>query len=61
VTSELVLVCVVREPRIKGEGTPARGSNGGLEKGMSGRKKLILLLQLWGVTRALSYGDCKRI
>ena len=50
----LVSVRVVRETRIEGEGTPASGSTGRLEKGTGGRKDLVLLLQLCGVTRALA-------
>jgi hypothetical protein len=59
VISELVLVCVVREARIKGEGTPASRGTGCLEKGTSGGKKVVLLLQLCGVTRALACSNCK--
>lgn len=57
-TSELVLVHVVREAGIEGEGTPASGSMGGLKKGMGSRINVVLLLQLCGVTRALSCRDC---
>lgn len=59
--SELVLVCVVREARIKGEGTPASRGTGCLEKGTSGGKEFVLLLQLCGVSRALAWGICKLI
>lgn len=60
-TSKLVLVRVVREAGIEGEGTPASGSTGGLKKGMGSRINVVLLLQLCGVTRALSCRDCQRI
>jgi hypothetical protein len=58
VTSELVLVRVVREAGIEGEGTPASGSTGGLKKGTRSRINVVLLLQLCGVTRALSCRGC---
>ena len=57
-TGELVLVRVVREAEIEGKGTPASGSTGGLKKGTRSRIKVVLLLQLCGVTRALSCKDC---
>lgn len=53
-TSKLVLVRVVREAGIEGEGTPASGSTGGLKKGTRSRIKFVLLLQLCGETRVLS-------
>jgi hypothetical protein len=58
VTSKLVFVRGVGEARLVGEGTPAGGSTGGLKKGMGRRINLVLLLQLCGVTRALSCKDC---
>jgi hypothetical protein len=46
---------------IEGEGTPASGNTGRLEKGTSGGEKPGLLLQLCGVTRALACRDCELI
>ena len=56
-TSKLVLVCIVREAGIEGEGTPASGCTGGLKKGTRSRIEVVLLLQLCRVTRVLSYRD----
>jgi hypothetical protein len=58
VTSKLVLVRVVREAGIEGEGTSASGRTRGLKKGTRSRINVVLLLQLYGVTRALSCRDC---
>lgn len=49
-TSKLLLVRVVREAWIEGEGTSASGSPGGLKKGTRSRINIVLLLQLCGVT-----------
>ena len=57
-TSKLVLVCVIREAGIEGEGSPAGGRTRGPKKGMGSRINVVLLLQLCGVTRALSCKDC---
>ncbi len=56
-TSKLVLVRIVREAGVEGEGTQASSSTGGLKKGARSRIKVVLLLQLRGVTRALSCRD----
>jgi hypothetical protein len=50
VTSKPVLVRVVREAGIEGEGTPPSGNTGGLKKGTRSRINLVLLLQLCGET-----------